>query len=375
MRHIRLLLAAFAAIFALCGGEIQAFAQAANCQQLTNSLRSLTSNSDYAQLQRNSIRARQAADSVQAAESQFVRDGCQNLLNSRQRLTASCRGLARAILQGRSDYDKLVAKVDTGQAVAQQRETVLQQIARFGCGTGSSATITQQDRPDNRSPFEILLDNLFNGGQRVVNEPYDFYGQSTLRTVCVRSCDGYYWPVSFSTLPDYLQQDEAICAQQCPGADVSLYYYQNPDGTPQDMVDLSGQPYSSTPNAFRYRREVDASCTCKPAISYGSIAVNVSAAGGQSRPMISFNDLNFPLPLRDPRRQAGTVTMAQVEVAPQVPLPRPRPVRDGEDGPATGRPQLVTANERALRIIQSGQRLVRIVGPDTPYVQAAEAGT
>jgi len=369
MRLHLVVLAMLAAIFT---AESAAFAQSASCGQLINSLRALTGNRDYAQLAQNTNNARQISDKVQAAESQFVRTGCQKLVNSNQRLTSDCRALARTILQGRDDYNKLAARVQTGQAVAQQRESVLQQIARFGCGTGSNATVTQQDAPDNRSPLEQFLDQIFGG--RLVQNPYDFYGQTTLRTVCVRTCDGYYWPVSFSTLPEYLPQDDAICAQQCPGSEVALYYFHNPDEGPEQMVNLYGESYTALPTAFKYREEIDKSCSCKAPISYGSIQVNVSASDGSSRPTIQFGDLNFPLPLKDPRRSSGTVTVADYVPPISVPLPRRRPVRAGEDGPMAP-PQLATGSAPGLQIIQSGQRLVRIVGPDTPYVQAAEEGS
>jgi len=35
----------------------------------------------------------------------------------------------------------------------------------------------------------------------------------TYRTLCVRRCDGYYFPISFSTTRDHLAVDEAMCGQ------------------------------------------------------------------------------------------------------------------------------------------------------------------
>lgn len=85
---------------------------------------------------------------------------------------------------------------------------------------------------------------------------------ATYRTLCVRLCDGYYFPISYATTPDYFAKDEAKCAASC-GGPVKLYVYPNPGGDPGQMEDLSGQPYSELKTAFLYRTDYVASCTCK----------------------------------------------------------------------------------------------------------------
>ncbi len=85
----------------------------------------------------------------------------------------------------------------------------------------------------------------------------------TYRTVCVRLCDGYYWPVSFATVKDHFARDAQTCAKSCNTA-VALYHYPNPGGEPEEMVNLSGQPYKSLGTAFLYRAAYDPSCKCRP---------------------------------------------------------------------------------------------------------------
>jgi hypothetical protein len=80
--------------------------------------------------------------------------------------------------------------------------------------------------------------------------------------MCVRLCDGYYWPVSFATSMDRFGRDAQTCARSC-GTPVALYYYPNPGGAPEDMVSLDGQPYRSLGTAFLYRASYDASCKCR----------------------------------------------------------------------------------------------------------------
>ena len=87
--------------------------------------------------------------------------------------------------------------------------------------------------------------------------------RGTYRTVCVRLCDGYFFPISFATTPDRFARDAAVCQSSCR-ASARLYVYSNPGGEPEQMVDLEGQPYSELKSAFVFRTNYKASCTCKP---------------------------------------------------------------------------------------------------------------
>jgi len=87
------------------------------------------------------------------------------------------------------------------------------------------------------------------------------------RTMCVRTCDGYYFPISFAARPDDFGRDERICQGMCPGQDVRLFYLEKLDEKVAEMVSLDGEPYAETNSAFRYRKKFDKSCTCgKPTL-------------------------------------------------------------------------------------------------------------
>jgi hypothetical protein len=70
------------------------------------------------------------------------------------------------------------------------------------------------------------------------------YGSNGYRTLCVRMCDGYYWPISFSTSRYGLTRDAQRCESSC-GAPARLFYYRNPGGCVEGMVDLQGNPYAN----------------------------------------------------------------------------------------------------------------------------------
>lgn len=92
--------------------------------------------------------------------------------------------------------------------------------------------------------------------------------------------------------------------------------------------------------------------------------------------MIEVSGVSFPMPLRDPRGiapvQAPTTAPIETATLVSVPLPRPRPAGPGET--VVTRP-VQAATETQLRLVQFGDKVVRVVGPDTPYAQPTGEGT
>jgi hypothetical protein len=71
---------------------------------------------------------------------------------------------------------------------------------------------------------------------------------------CVRTCDGRYFPISAADG----QSRAASCNSFCPASETKVVYGSNIDAA----VTEGGKPYSELPNAFRYRTELVAGCTC-----------------------------------------------------------------------------------------------------------------
>ncbi len=352
-----------------------AYAQSRNCQALANTLAQIERSGDFRNLNSVNQRTRELERQVQQAESRYVRDGCNAAAKRGERLSSQCRSEARDVLRAREAFAAASNTASTGNAIAQQREAVLQEMARFNCSSGSSANVRETRRGNL---FEQLF-GAFGGGDSSDgvatrgDEFEGFYGYETVRTVCVRKVDGYYWPVSYSTLPDYARNDLTQCLEQCPGQDVDLYYYDNPGQEPAQMINLSGQRYADLPTAFAYRTTYDPANSCQRQISYGGIDL-VAQADGSNRAVVSYDGANFPLPLRDPRRGTQvTVVQAVATNYVDVPLPRPRPAAPGEEPKPVAVKQ--AANTPASRIVMFGDKRVRIVGPDTPYAPTAATGT
>lgn len=87
--------------------------------------------------------------------------------------------------------------------------------------------------------------------------------RGTFRTLCVRTCDGFFFPVSFAADRNSLSNDEARCNEMCPASPTELFVYQNPGGTVEDMTSISGVPYGEIENAYRYKTEFVPNCQCR----------------------------------------------------------------------------------------------------------------
>jgi hypothetical protein len=114
-----------------------------------------------------------------------------------------------------------------------------------------------------------------------LSEDGDVDPSGTYRTMCVRTCDGYYFPISFATSPANFARDAQTCQARCPGTKVELYYHV-PSGESESMISLAGVPYEDLPTAFLYRK-ADAphapGCTCAVAGRSSIIAATPSDGG------------------------------------------------------------------------------------------------
>ena len=83
----------------------------------------------------------------------------------------------------------------------------------------------------------------------------------------MRTCDGRYFPLQGSDR----ESRAASCNSFCPASDTEVVYGSNID----NAATASGKPYSELPNAFRYRNEIVAGCTCNGKDQFGLAPVKV----------------------------------------------------------------------------------------------------
>jgi hypothetical protein len=209
---------------------------------------------------------RQLERNYQQAQQQLNRADCwdQFLFSKTLRRTPRCVQLAGEVEASRQRLADLEAqrRQIMGTRERSFQDDIIRELARNGCG---QQYVTEMRRREARNPFSTLWGDEDSEAPRGNPNQFGNLPFATYRTLCVRLCDGYYFPVSFSTLPNHFQRDADLCQSQC-AAPAELYYHQNPGGAVEQMVSASGQqPYTSLKTAWRYRKEYVPGCSCKAA--------------------------------------------------------------------------------------------------------------
>ena len=245
--------------------------------------------------------------------------------------SAQCGPVNSQIQQMRGNLDQITTSLERlrgggfgGAERENQRRSVLAALAQNNCGPQYANAARGGGN---------FLDNLFGNNSNPNAPPGDLGPQSgTYRTVCVRTCDGAYFPVSFATVPARFPDDERSCKALCPAAEATLFAYRNPGEDMNQAVSISGQPYSALPNAFKYRTEFNAACACKAvgqtwsdalktiddkasAEQQGDIIVTEESAKKMARPKPA------PASVKKGTAPAATTATAPATAAPETPAP------------------------------------------------------
>ncbi len=235
------------------------------CLDLERRLASEVNRSAGSGEQREALRQRvaQLDRNVRRAELQLERGECweQFFFQRTLRNTRACVTAYRTLESERQQLQDAQSELQNFSADRSQRlqEDIIAALARNGCG----AAYEQQARRTNPNPFSGFFQDEESPSDRFRNT-YRGLPFATYRTLCVRLCDGYYFPVSFSTLPTYFQRDADTCQAQC-AAPTTLYYHQNPGGSIEQMQSaFDNSMYTALPTAFRYRKTFVSGCSCKP---------------------------------------------------------------------------------------------------------------
>jgi hypothetical protein len=283
--------------------------------------------------------------------------------------TARCPQLVGNINALQGNVNRLTAQRDQYRVdpftVTSQRNDVLRLLSLNRCG--NFAAYDQPPQPVGF--FASLFGGFGTFGNGYYGDPYG-YG-NTYRTLCVRSCDGFYFPISFSTTTDRFQADQQACQAACPGTAVSLYVHRNPGEEVESMVSLSGTRYSNLPTAFKYRTNYDASCSCGAATPsvMEQLTAQAAALTPQNAPYGTLPPVSIP---------GANATFYPLVPAPtgqvvMVPIPSLRPARSedpetlsGRAGSLTPRPIIDQPGQLVAGVREDG-RPIRVVGP-TYYI-------
>ena len=179
--------------------------------------------------------------------------------------------------------------------------------------------------------------------------------------ICVRQCDGGFFPMSYSARRGNLDELTALCKALCPNAEVALYT-KSPWGELDSAVSISGDSYGDHPNALKFQKTRVPACGCKPPDkSWAEALVEAERilAASNSKDVVVTEEqaeqLSRPLSSSDARDRAGAKKQSTRRDAPTV---------EGTTGslaaPATGKD---TGEWRETIGPDGVKRRVRVVAP------------
>ena len=274
-----------------------------------------------------------------------------------------CVDLNRQISRMRANLDRINVDLQRLQGGdvdrGEQRRSVMMALAQNNCGA--------QYRTAARAPgfFDQLLGRDANESAPSSDLANPGAQSGSVRTICVRTCDGFYFPVSYATNASRLREDEKTCQRMCPAAEVMLFSYPTEGGEVAQATSINGQSYSSLPNAFKYRQEFNAACSCKrpgqswadalgkdEAVDPGDIVVTEDRA----------KQLSQPPAQKGQKGRAPAAAPAQARRPPQAPPPRRRAASRGAprlDRPTYNPPRSVRTFESAAAELRRRSTLPR----------------
>lgn len=215
-------------------------------------------------------------------ETRLDRSDCYSyfLFSKTLKRTRACVDLANAVNERKrrlAELNDQLQRINSSSSRSYQ-DDIVRELARNNCGEN----YRQMARRSNNNPFSSLWqDQESIGGGGAFGTYNSALPYTTYRTLCVRLCDGYYFPISFSTLPNHFPRDEQQCQSKC-AAPAKLFYYKNPGGAIEEMVSTdTNEPYINIKSAFLYRKEYKPNCSCKESeyVSNEAAASQTTAPG------------------------------------------------------------------------------------------------
>lgn len=238
---------AAALLLVLMPGIAEAQSDSRTCRQLESRLSAASSGGKA-----SSAQIRTYDDAIMRQQDQMARTHAQ----ARQ---AGCgfaifgRSVARC-----GELNGTLARMEANLAQLQKKRSQLG--ARGDSRRERARILTALDARGCRASKQTAPGEARGGAARAGNLSGNF------RTLCVRSCDGYYFPVSWSVSQNAFERDGKACQAMCPGAQVELHHHRIHGEEPEDMVSVStGTPYRDSENAFLYKKpgaSIPAGCGC-----------------------------------------------------------------------------------------------------------------
>jgi hypothetical protein len=170
-----------------------------------------------------------------------------------------CAAMGQRIQRLEAEYGRVQRQAEGNIRRYQEAQRRLMEAVSRNCGL--------QPQPRQQTAgFGGFLNSLFGGNRRTAPRPSLederlMARYAGTRTVCVRACDGFYFPLN--NTPKGKNGADEMCQALCPGAPTAAYRMPNSDRGITRAVSMSGQKYSALPNANQYYEEFVEDCVCK----------------------------------------------------------------------------------------------------------------
>jgi hypothetical protein len=191
------------------------------------------------------------------------------------------------------------------------------------------------------------------------------------KTICVRTCDGYYFPVSLRPGTRSDEGDE-VCQSLCPAVPTRLYSLRGAEVA--DAVSTEGEAYDDLPAAFSYRKRFDPSCFCRrpgETAGPGPQVLNPDDPTGPGLQPLNGDEVLEEPPLRGfserPRKpQERRDASAFGKKPPPAP---PAPPHPNNEAPAARTVTTEQGETREFQARDGSRRTVRIIAPELSRAQ------
>ena len=123
---------------------------------------------------------------------------------------------------------------------------------------------------------------------------------SPVSTICVRTCDGGFFPISNNATSVDFDRDAATCAKMCPGVETELFYRDVSSTETSNMISTAtGTPYGAMKNAFAYKTRAPgekSACSCNLSAYYEQMRKSQAAYAPAPEPKGSITTIQTEAP-------------------------------------------------------------------------------
>jgi Protein of unknown function (DUF2865) len=178
---------------------------------------------------------------------------------------AQCPAMQTRVDQLSQRVNALLAQAEQAPSADNRQRKLTQLTAAFessGCASAPQPVndnttplpqidgVNPQPRDDSR-PVQPIADTTADG-------PAYASGAGAPGAVCIRLCDGYFFPLSGARSR---AQAGEMCQAQCPATETSVYFKR--DSSIATALSVEGRNYSSLPNAFAFQKSFNPECSCR----------------------------------------------------------------------------------------------------------------